>query len=185
MRRARPILLAALAVLAVAVLAVAVLSARGGGSKADRPAPVVVAAPAFPPLDRLSLVEEDGVGERLARAGKEALVGAARLWRLERDGRVVGALQVSAWAADVDRGDDEPRAVLDSAVHTGRTRRQSVGPTTVTLSSQPAATGDRRPGLVRATWFANGGFVVLSLRDDLDADQLLARLVPATLTATP
>ncbi len=173
------------AVLAVALLALVMLGACGGQRGSDHPVPVVVHAPAFPDFERISLVEKDGVGERLGRAGDEALVGAARLWRLERDGRVVGALQMAAWAADVDCGDDEPRAVVDAAVHTGRTRRQSVGATSVTLSSQPTASGDRRPGVVRATWFTNGGFAVLTLREDLGADQLLAGLVPATLAAIP
>lgn len=47
------------------------------------------------------------------------------------------------------------------------------------------ATGDRRPGLVRATWFTNAGFAVLTLREDLAADQLLAGLLPATVAAIP
>lgn len=144
--------------------------------------PVAVAP--FAPLPGLVVVEEDGVDARLARVGDDALIGAARLWRMERDGTVVGALQVSTWKDSAEDADDERRATVDAAVHTGRTRTESAAGRQVKLSSRNARDGERRPELVRATWFTGSGFAVLTLREDIDRAPVLAGLVEATLNPT-
>lgn len=141
--------------------------------------PVAVAP--FAPLAGLAVVEEDGVEARLDRVGDDSLIGAARLWRLERDGTVVGALQVATWKEKAENADAERRATVDAAVHAGRTRTEAAPGGEVKVSSRIARKGDRRPGLVRATWFTGSGFAVLTLRDDIDRAPVLASLVEATL----
>lgn len=169
--------------LTVALLAgaTAVASVASCGT-AERPrltTPVVVGP--FPPIEGLVVVEEQGVDERLARVGDDALIGSARLWRLELQGRVVGALQVSTWTSQIEDSHAERRATVDAAVHTGRTRVESAPARKVKVSARPARKGDRRPGLVRATWSTEAGFAVLTLRDDIDRAPVLAGLVQATL----
>lgn len=169
----------------VAMTAIAFLMAAAGTSCGrEKPSPgsvTPVAVGPFAPLERLVVVEEEGVKQRLDRVGDDSLIGAARLWRLERDGTVVGALQVATWKEKAGNADAERRATVDAAVHTGRTRSERARGGEVKVSSRTARKGDRRPGLVRATWFTGSGFAVLTLRDDIDRAPVLAGLVEATL----
>lgn len=75
------------------------MAAAGTSCGREEPAPravTPVAVAPFAPLEGLVVVvvEEDGVKARLDRVGDDSMIGAARLWRLERDGTVVGALQL-------------------------------------------------------------------------------------------
>lgn len=174
MRRAAAIL---------AVLAVGLLGAACGRGASPSPVAVQVGDLAVP--DGITMAEERGVGWRLASAGDDALIGAARLWRLERGGRVVGALQVATWRSGVDGEDRDARSTLLVAVHTGRPAEQVVAGFTVSLSAEAAAPGGARPGLTRASWFTPAGFAVLTLRQDLDPQPVLAAAVAATRQVDP
>jgi hypothetical protein len=166
---------------AVAVAVACAVACTGCATgEAAEPIPVEVAP--FGAPAGLTFTEEQGVDDRLARAGDDALIGAARLWRLERSGRVVGAVQVATWAPDV-AGTDDARSTLLAAVHTGRTESRHVHGVAVTISQEPAAPGDARPGLIRASWFTRAGFALLSLREDLDLDAVLPPAVAATAGA--
>lgn len=169
----------------IAMAAIAVLMAAAGTScsreKSSRRTITPVAVAPFAPLEGLVVVEEDGVEQRLDRVGDDSLIGAARLWRLERDGTVVGALQVATWKEKADDADAERRSTVEAAVHTGRTRSETAPGRKVKISSRTAGEEDRRPGLVRATWFTGSGFAVLTLRHDIDRAPVLASLVKATL----
>lgn len=92
-------------------------------------------------------------------------------------------LQEATWAPGVDLDDDEARATLLAAVHTGRPVERSVGGMTVKLSVVPSASGDARPGLTRASWFTPAGFALLNLREDLDPHRILNSAVAATRRA--
>lgn len=155
----------------------AVLAAACGTSEPPAAIPVQVAQLSAPP--GFTIAEEDGVDERLARAGDDALIGAARLWRLEQNGRVVGATQIATWSPAI-RDEDEARATLLAAVHTGRPDQRQIHGVAVDVSAQPGEPGDARPGLTRASWFTPTGFALLTLRDDLDIDAVLAQVVAAT-----
>lgn len=73
---------------AAAAVALVLLAAACG--RHDRPPPIAVHVADFTAPDGIIMAEERGIDERLARAGDDALIGAARLWRLERGGRIVG-----------------------------------------------------------------------------------------------
>lgn len=155
------------------------LIAAACGTSPDTPGPtgrVTMATPAS--VAGVTFVPVAGVDERLAVA-EDATIDDARLWRLERYGVVVGALQVSAWEP-ATRDDPDALAAVDASVHAGIETTSTIAGVAVTRSADPPRPDDPRPRLTYLTWPTPAGFAVLTLRSDLDPALLVAAVVPTT-----
>jgi hypothetical protein len=157
-----------------ALVAASLLAAACGGDEPDTT--LRVPEVAVTELAGLVVSPVADTRDRIDRAGEDLLVDDAVLLALTADDQTVGSVQLSVWDQEVDDPADSYETVL-AAFHTGRQSLRSIGSTEVISSLQEAPADDPRPDVDRFSFTTDHGFVLVSLRSDLDDEAILGELV--------